>query len=167
LNVPLANSDKVAVVDDADAALLDGYTWKLLIHPISGKQYAFARTRGSFKLMHRHLLGLNRGDDPVDHEDGDGLNNRRSNLAVKTHRENLLNRRLFRNNRTGYRGVCPMHKRRKYKATIKVNGKMVYIGHFSDPELAARAYDGAALTHNGASARLNFPDDYRPVLIVG
>lgn len=43
-------------------------------------------------------------------------------------------------------------------ARIVVDGKKLYLGQFSDPEDAARAYDAAADQHFGEFARLNFPD---------
>jgi heme oxygenase len=46
---------------------------------------------------------------------------------------------------------------RRWRAYITVNDKYKHLGHFTNTEDAARAYDGAAITHFGEFARLNFP----------
>lgn len=48
-------------------------------------------------------------------------------------------------------------KRGKYQASIQVDGKSKFLGHFVVPEDAAHAYDAAALEIFGEFARLNFP----------
>ena len=54
-----------------------------------------------------------------------------------------------------YRGVC--RNRDKWQAVIWVQGKRKYLGTFKDEELAAKAYDAAAIEYRGARASLNFP----------
>ena len=41
---------------------------------------------------------------------------------------------------------------------LKANGRLMYLGIFKTPELAARAYDEAAKKHHGTHAKLNFTD---------
>jgi AP2 domain len=90
-----------------------------------------------------------------DHADGNGLNNQRYNLRRATTAQNNANKCKQRNGLTSqYRGVTT-HKKHpgKWRATAK--GKD--IGYFDTPELAARAYDCAALEVFGEFANLNFP----------
>lgn len=62
----------------------------------------------------------------------------------------------YKNNKSGFRGV---HKDDyKWRAQIKSNGKVIYLGGFDSPEDAASAYDAAAKVYFGERARLNFPD---------
>lgn len=86
-----------AVVDLADVPVLEGYPWR--VHVACGKLYAVRSERGDMVQMHRMLLGLGRsqrgctGDRlVVDHRDGDGLNNRRSNLREVPWLVNLRNK---------------------------------------------------------------------------
>src|SRR2546425_1516194 len=93
----------------------------------------------------------------VDHEDRDGLNNRRYNLRVATHDDNQRNRSCQkRNNRTSqYKGVCL--EKGKWRVRIRVNGKNIEIGRFDSELQAALAYDKAAREHYGEFACCNFP----------
>ena len=56
-----------------------------------------------------------------------------------------------------YRGVS-YTKAGYIQAQIKANGRLMYLGIFKTPELAARAYDEAALKYHGTKAKLNFTD---------
>jgi len=92
-------------------------------------------------------------EELVDHIDGDKLNNQRDNLRVATDSQNVCNKRMQRNNTTGYRGVQKSGK--KWSAGIDVNGIHTHLGVFATPEEAAQAYDVAALHYHGEYARLN------------
>lgn len=82
--------------------------------------------------MHRELMGLERGDPRVvDHINGDTLDNRRSNLRVVTHAENLQNRqRLAANNTSGVRGVSFHGASGKFRAYATVGGRHFHLGLF-------------------------------------
>ena len=56
---------------------------------------------------------------------------------------------------TKYRGVS-YTKKRYIQAQIKANGRLMYLGIFKTLELAAEAYDEAALKYHGTKAKLNF-----------
>jgi EREBP-like factor len=62
---------------------------------------------------------------------------------------------MNRANKSGYRGVS--RKRSGFAAFIGFEGKKLYLGSFSDPEEAARAYDSEARRLFGESAKVNFP----------
>ena len=76
----------------------------------------------------------------VDHINGNSLDNRKSNLRICTHKENVRNQKLSAANTSGYRGVSWNKASKKWEAYIKVNQKRIYLGKFVDILDAARAY---------------------------
>lgn len=91
----------------------------------------------------------------VDHIDGDGLNNCRSNLRVATAAGNARNRRKSQRS-PGYKGVMYDPKgKRHWRAYIRCDGKKRHLGSFATAQEAAMAYNRAAITLFGEFARLN------------
>src|SRR5215467_5885190 len=89
----------VTHVDDSDYALVAQYTWCALV---TGKtQYAVSGE----PMIYMHRVIMNPPDHLlVDHIDDDGLNNRRSNLRIVTHAQNIQ-RAPMPLGESGYRGV--------------------------------------------------------------
>lgn len=154
---------KVALIDDADAALVSGNKWHLQVIRQRGyvKTYA-ARARRpedgpgvAVILMHRVLTGARQGQY-VDHKNGDGLDNRRENIRACTPQQNAANAQRQQGS-SGYRGV---HKCcNKWRARISWQDTMISIGRFTTALEAAHAYDQKAKELFGEFATLNFPDD--------
>ena len=146
------------VVDEADYGLVEAAgPWHLSI--CDGKWYARRPVRGGdgsvrWQGMHTFLTGW----PLVDHIDGDGLNNRRSNLRPATPSQNNANRRKSRQNTSGFKGVSYYHRTSRWRAYVGVDGKAIHLGYFDTAIDAARAYDAAALEHFGEFARINFPE---------
>jgi hypothetical protein len=103
----------------------------------------------------------------IDHADGDGLNNQRSNLRPASHALNNANRRAAtthggRPKSSRFKGVAwfkpaPGKGRPRWVAKIRIDGRAVSLGYFHDEEAAARAYDAAAVAAWGEYACPNFP----------
>lgn len=149
---------------DFDSLNLGSYSWC----PASskGKSSTYARTRynGRDVYLHRLILGLL--DKPkhifVDHKDGNGLNNSRSNLRVTTSRGNQRNRRKESSRKTSssYKGVYKENKNRKrtkiWRAQIVLPGKkQKCLGYYPTEVEAAQAYNKAATELFGEFACLN------------
>ena len=155
VEIPLSQG-KVAIVDLADYPLVSGKKWTA--HNGNGRWYAFRNIpdhKGT-ELMHRVIMGAKKGEQ-IDHQDCDGLNNRRANLRFSNQSQNLANQRLRSNNTSGFKGVCWDKTTTKWKATFKSKRKQHHIGLFEKVEDAAKAYDLYALEEWGQFARLNFP----------
>ena len=108
--------------------------------------------------MHSAILESHKGSD-IDHIDGNGLNNQENNLRYSTHSQNMSNRGLDKNNKSGFKGVSWYQPSQKWQVKIAVQGKQKHLGYYSDIEEAARAYDAAAKELHGEFAWLNFPDE--------
>lgn len=148
---------KTTFVDDEDLEILNRHRWCVV--RIHNNFYAQAHIGGKRCYMHRLLMGLPDGLE-VDHINGDGLDNRRCNLRLATHQQNLANQRTQVRNKAGFRGVSQNKRSQKpWRARIKCHGKEVHLGHFDSAEDAARAYDRAAIDTFGDFARTNFPGD--------
>lgn len=101
---------------------------------------------------HRAAFALMTGAWPiafVDHIDGDPANNAWENLRQCGHSENMHNRRLQRNNSSGYVGAHWHTKAKRWVSKIRIDGRVVHIGCFDTPELAAIAYAKTAIHSRG------------------
>lgn len=127
-----------AKVDESDGRALVCWSWSL-----HSAGYAVRTEGGRSVLMHRQIMGLEAGDpNEVDHWDGDGLNNRRSNLRVAAHGPNQRNRQGPNANSTsGHRGVQWNGQRNNWKAEVRVEGRKKYLGSYDSPEAAAVAVE--------------------------
>jgi hypothetical protein len=138
--VPLTRGYE-AIIDAADAPLVEGFNWSAMVAPRS--VYAKRNDRTGDKArtvqMHRVILSEPEGLE-VDHIDGDGLNNTRDNLRVATKAQNQHNRRINRDNTSGLKGVSWCKHAGKCQARITINGKLKHLGYFNTKEEAHAAY---------------------------
>ena len=142
----------VAKIDECDLALVLAHKWYI-------DKYGYAFTSLSRKAgtkrnigMHRMIMNAPPGVE-VDHVNREGLDNRRANLRLCTHMENMRNRRVRYNNRCGLKGVTPYKGR--FLAQIGCDGKNHKLGVFYTPEAAHEAYRRAAISMHGEFARIS------------
>jgi hypothetical protein len=106
---------------------------------------------------HRIAWLLHYGVDPhpleIDHIDGNRQNNKIANLRTVTRQQNQFNRRKNKNNTSGYKGVYRYKDR--WRAGLRINNRIHWLGIFSTPELAAQAWKDAAERTRG---EYNFQD---------
>lgn len=157
----------VAIVDSEDYEYLSQWKWCARKIPkqtnYQGDVYVQAvrmepgKPRQIMVYMHRHVMGLVKGDRKVvDHLNHNPLDNRKCNLRVTTSKENRRRSRKPSTNTSGYKGVHWHIKNNHWAATIKVDGKSIHLGVYSTAKEAALAYDVAAKKCFGDSALLNF-----------
>ena len=144
-----------AIVDDDVYERLRKSRWYAWQHPNTGKPYAARTEKGKRVHMHRLILNAPTGLH-VDHINGDGLDNRRSNLRLVTTAQNNQNRDRYKNNTTGYKGVSQQRGRKKFRAQIYVNGRAVYLGWYETAIEAALAFDRAVRKYHGPYGCTNF-----------
>lgn len=140
----LLTQGKATFVDDEDFARLDRYKWT---YATEGYAYRMVNTPTgrTAVLMHRQIMGLGAGDKrEVDHDDGNGLNNQKVNLRVCTKSQNQQNRRISRNNTSGYKGVSRCRRNGRWQAHITTGNRPKFLGYFEDPALASEFRNLAA-----------------------
>ncbi len=161
ITIPLSLRSKVFAgqyetkvsIEDVD---LRNFNWHVRVKPKT--QYAQTYKNGKHIAIHRVILEriigrpLEKGEY-VDHRNNDGLDNRRENLRLASNSQNLANRGLNTNNKTGYKGVSWNTLCNKYEAYIRVQGKRKHLGLFDTAEEAHKAYCDAAKEHFGEFAR--------------
>lgn len=156
---------QVSLVDAEDFERASQYSWHAQWSARMQSFYAFRgiQVEGRYQKLSlaRFIMGIPSGSKlQVDHiNQAQTLDNRKDNLRIATHAQNMANRRRRKAaSKTGYRGVYPV--RSFLVAQIMVNKKKIHLGCFmlNQLEEAARAYDRAALQYHGEFAMLNFPN---------
>jgi len=154
-SVPL-NGGAFAIIDSADIGRVGFVAWQHRIEP-DGQHYALASIQGSKQIVVRmHRLILCFPLYQVDHIDGDGLNNRRSNLRFCDNRQNQWN---CNKNKPGkysrFKGVTRHCVGDFWKSQLMKDRKSVHAKYHKSEIAAARAYDAAAIEHFGEFAATN------------
>lgn len=116
-----------AIIDTEDLPKVRYTKWKL---SASGYVMNTPKFKASNMHMSRQILGV---DCPVDHRNHNTLDNRKQNLRPVTKSQNQMN--------SNYKGVSNLPGG-KFYAHIKINGKLLNLGHyvFETEALFARWY---------------------------
>lgn len=120
---------------------------------------------GTQLTLHRLILKCG-PNDMVDHIDGNGLNNQKSNLRVCTVQQNAQNRKRRTDNVAGYKGVLrnkhilPGSRCWQAKITDPKTKKQITVGNYYTKEDAAIAYNEMAIKLFGDYALLNDLSEY-------
>lgn len=144
IKIPLTKG-KSSFIDDEDFELIEKYKW----HYSQGYAY-----HGRLS-MHKLLLGVKHGK-MIDHINGNGIDNRKSNLRFCTLKENNRNRIIQINNKSGYKGVVFAKIPKKWKAILRTDSKSLSLGYFNNKTDAAKCYDFHARKLFGEFAKTNF-----------
>lgn len=170
---------KVALVDDEDFEFLNQYKWSA--HKEHNIYYAVRcvtiqsynkmknqKWKGKIIRMHRLIMESSlvkplkiKGD--IDHKNGNGLDNRKTNLRLCTGSQNNANSSKQENyggrkTTSIYKGVYWKKDCKKWCAKIMFNRKSIHLGCFSNEICAAKAYDKQSKELSGEFARLNFKE---------
>jgi hypothetical protein len=168
VEIPLRNKRKevmaVAIVDESDAERCLMHAWHASARQKPGyHRYVYAARRVWFDAKRSAIVYLHRFlmEPPpglyVDHINRNTLDNRRANLRLATHSQNLRNN--GRRKRDGawsrYRGVTMDKRDMRWVAQIAIGGRHLSLGYFDSEVEAAKAFNRAASEAYGEFAVLN------------
>ena len=107
--------------------------------------YLYGQIEGQRLMAHRVIWKMATGLEPdvIDHINGIVSDNRISNMRSVSHTENMRNRNISSNNKTGANGVDKWNGR--YRARINHGGRTYHIGMFDTVEQAKEAQRAKAL----------------------
>lgn len=149
-----------AKVDIEDFDRINTHSWRAMLNRNTGCYYAATnlkidgRNRSSFG-MHTMVMNPSPGME-VDHRNrSETLDNRKENLRLATRSQNQANRRLQKNNTSGYRGVAFVKNMGLWRAQTQKNREKTRATYFSSKHEAAREYNRLALELHGEFAVLN------------
>lgn len=120
--------------------------YKVYLRKTKNVDYAIVSIGNKKIFLHRLIMKYD-GNNPIDHVDGNGLNNRRSNLRIVSQSENIFNREKI------FRGIKQVQSG-KYQVAISKNYQTIYIGTFD-------TFDEAM------EARIKAEEYYYPGIIIG
>lgn len=146
--IPLTQN-RFTIVDNEDYHKLIKYNWCVS----SGYATRGTNSNGHFK-MHRVIMNA-KNNEEIDHIDGNRLNNQKSNLRIVTRTQNQMNRKLQKNNKSGYKGVSWCSKSKKWLSQIRINTHTKFLGYFVNKNKAAVVYNEAAMKYFGEFCNIN------------
>ncbi|MCM2503897.1 HNH endonuclease [Aureimonas altamirensis] len=118
---------------------------------VDAKGYRVIAIRGHSYYAHRLAWRMVTGNWPtdcIDHINRIRDDNAWANLREATRAENLRNRSLYKNNKSGYKGVY-RYAEGSFGASVNLDGKRYFLGLFPTAEAAYAAYLGAARVYHG------------------
>ena len=156
--IPLTHG-KFAIVDDEDYERLSQYSW----YVSKGRNTYYARrsikegNKWTVRCMHSDIINIPKGLEG-DHKNHKGYDNRRCNLRICTHAQNIQNSKPPKTSKhsSRYKGVSWFKYTNKWRAYIKKNKVFTSLGYYFNEIDAAKAYDKAAKKMFGEFACTNF-----------
>ncbi len=153
----LLSQNKITQVDDEDFEYLNQFKWSAIKWG-NNKFYACRNVKSLNKAgrttLYMHIAIMNHKG--IDHIDGDGLNNQKSNLRITAQANNVCNASKSKGT-SRYKGVHFDKGSQKWRARITKNKVKIDLGCHAHELTAAAIYDVASTYYFGEFARRNFP----------
>jgi hypothetical protein len=130
-------------IDKDDYDLIKNYSWQT-----NSENYVQTTINNKSVKLHRFLMNP-KENEYVDHINHNTLDNRKENLRVCTNEENCRNKRTYKNNTSGVKGVTWMKKNQVWIARITYNKKRIHLGCFSTLEEAKKSRQEAEIKYFG------------------
>ena len=123
------------LIDKEDVEKIKKYRWRM----DKATGYIYSDFISKKIYLHRFIMGIHQDKSGrvVDHINRNKKDNRRANLRIVTHAENLRNLSILSNNSTGFRNVYK--KGKKFCLMSNYNGRVTYFGTFNTIQQALNA----------------------------
>jgi hypothetical protein len=130
-----------ALVDNVDFYRLNKFKWcsSARFGKLKNINFYAISNPKTYLYLHRMVL-MAKKNQIIDHINGNGLDNRRSNLRFCTKSQNNVNKKSF-NNTSGFYGVYWDKKNKKFRSVIGCKGKRYHLGRFITAKEASIAYE--------------------------
>lgn len=164
--IKASNNGMDILVDDEDYPLLSRFNIYVDKYKSNRSNNFYGKIYVSQRnvKIHRLIVGSPpKGNYVVDHINGNGLDNRKSNLRFCTPNQNAQNQNSPIVSKTGFKGVTRQwgNRIKIWKARIRFKNNLIDLGSYKTKQEAAKAYDKKAFELYGKDCYLNFPKDYK------
>lgn len=126
----------VATFDTEDINIIGKFRW-FLAKDLAGKFRARTKINNKVVYMHKMVMPNKTHNLCIDHINNNQLDNRKTNLRLVRHAENMQNRKAARTNSSGVRGVSWNSRTKKWATECKVGSIRKYLGEYLTLDEAA------------------------------
>ncbi|NJL24591.1 MAG: hypothetical protein HC902_05085 [Calothrix sp. SM1_5_4] len=146
-------------IDREDRERVEKHSWRVTEGTTGRRRVVTSIREGRVVrsvTLGKYLMNPPKGKQVYPRRFNDGLDYRKDNLIVCTlqERQRLLPKKRLGGSST-YRGVSYSKTDGKWRAGIEVDGRSINLGHFTNEDDAALAYNKAARKHFGEMAYQN------------
>ncbi len=137
------SQNKYALIDNEDYDRINQWSW--YYHTGYARRCIYPYGRGKTITLFLHRIVFNRkkwrGDEEVDHINGNTLDNRKKNLRICSRAENMMNQKnLHKKSYSGIRGIHWDKNYQKWSVHIKIGGIQKYFGSFETIQQARKVH---------------------------
>ena len=150
------DKDEYFLLDKEDAHILN-YRYCGIFKDSFGARYVQLKILNKRVFLHNLLMNPSK-EQVVDHINGNPLDNRRCNLRLCSFSDNLKNKKTYKNNRLGVRGVSYNKQEGKYVARIQVDKKPIFLGYFDTIDEASKIRKEAEIKYFGEYRRKDYEE---------
>lgn len=147
------------MVDADDEHVLAAQSWRVQ-KSLNTSYVVYAKRfdgRKVVTMLHRVIMDVSSRGMLVDHVNRCGLDNRRCNLRLANHAENMRNRKQHKSSSLMFKGIEERKNRktRTFRAVLRIDGVRIRGKYRLTQEDAAKDYDNLAARHHGQFASPN------------
>jgi hypothetical protein len=138
--VKLSGCGKYAIIDDDDYDMCSMHRWVFDGGYATRMKQSNTGDRKWHKIRMHRLINSTPPGFVTDHINHNKLDNRKCNLRAVTQLENLQNKPMYKNNKSGQKNISMHKKTNKWRVQIRYNNTIIYHGLFDklDDAITAR-----------------------------